>query len=234
MDNRFRLVHVAVYATSVLPGRKTGTAQMLKHNIDKDWFLLRLEEKDKSVRGLARHMEIDPSAVSRMLSGERRMKMEEATSIAQFLGVHVKEVLKHAGVAVDLDGQQTRILLTSTIDKDGVLHKLKEPRPLPQYVIDRAHAAIAGIGNGKIIAAQIRANEGALAVLDDAVVLFRYSDTFNPSSTGPAIVRCSAGVMGLGRIIRARKTGEASVLDYSGKIHEVDLLTASEIIAIIP
>lgn len=162
------------------------------------------------------------------------MKMDEAGSIAQFLGVHVKEVLKHAGVAIDLDGQPTRILLAATIDGEGYMHKLREPRPLPQYIIDRAHAAIAGVGNTRIIAAQIRADEGPLSMFDDAVVLFKHSDTFNPTTTGPAIVRSADGKIGLVTILRARKTGEATIRCATGKTAEYDILAASEVIAIIP
>lgn len=208
---------------------------MLKQKIDKNWFIHKLEENHRSVRGLARHMDIDPSAVSRMLSGERRMKMDEANSIAQFLGVHVKEVLKHAGVAIDLDGQPTRILLVATLNEKGFLEKLKEPRPLPQSVIDRAHAAIAGAGNGRIIAAQIRATEGPLALLDDAVVLFKHSDVFDPATVGAlTIARTTTDEIGLARILKARKTGEATVVGARGVVREVDITAASQVIAILP
>lgn len=207
---------------------------MLKQNIDKDWFFKKLEENQRSIRGLARHMEIDPSAVSRMLSGERRMKMEEANSIALFLGVPVKEVLKHAGVAIDLDGQPTRVLLVGTLDEKGHLTHLKEPKPLPQSVIDRAHAAISGVGNGKIIAAQVRATEGPLALFDDAVILFKHSDIFDPATVGTLSIVRDRKAIGLCRILKARKTGEATVVGARGLTGETDILSSTSVIAIIP
>lgn len=208
---------------------------LIKQNIDKDWFLGRLEENNRSVRGLARHMEIDPSAVSRMLSGERRMKMDEANLIAQFLGVHVRDVLKHAGVAIDLDGQPTRILLVGTIDTYGEFRRLKEPKALPQTVIDRAHAAVSGMGNTKIIAAQIRAEEGPLAMLDDAVVLFRHTDTVDPGVVGSLVIgRSNDGKMGMSRVIRARKTGEMVCIAADEKTYEREAVMSTPIIAIIP
>lgn len=76
---------------------------MTDAQVDKKWFMGRLQERGQSVRGLARHMDLDPSAVSRMLSGKRRMQMEEAAAIARFLRAPVSEVLSHAGLAVDLD-----------------------------------------------------------------------------------------------------------------------------------
>lgn len=71
--------------------------------IDKDWFFNKLLQRERSLRGLARHMRIDPSAVSRMFSGERRMQMDEITKIASFLGVSASEVLLHAGVSLRPD-----------------------------------------------------------------------------------------------------------------------------------
>ena len=68
--------------------------------IDKGWFFNTLIQRKRSLRGLARYMEIDPSAVSRMFSGERRMQMDEIAKIATFLGVGVAEVLTHAGVTL--------------------------------------------------------------------------------------------------------------------------------------
>ncbi len=208
---------------------------MTSTTIDKDWFLRRLGDNNKSVRGLARHLNIDASAASRMLSGERRMKMDEASSIAQFLGVHVKDVLKHAGVAIDLDGMPTRILLVATVTEDGSVVYLREPRPLPQSIIDRAHAAIGGASNERIIAAQIRADKGPLAIIDDAVLLFRQTDSFDQSSIGTlSIARTTAGEVGIGKILRARKTGEAIAAGVDGKIYERDIVAATPILAIIP
>lgn len=202
--------------------------------IDKDWFISKLEEGHKSVRGLARHMEIDPSAVSRMFSGERRMQIEEATSIAQFLGVQVKEVLKHAGASIDLDGMPTRVLLVATIDENGTMKRLRTPRPLPQEIIDRAHSAI-GNTNTKVIAAQIRADKGLLSLLDDAVVLFKHTDGVDPACVDAlTVARTVDGEMGIGRMLKVRKTGEAVGMDITGKIYERDLLMATPVLAIIP
>lgn len=206
----------------------------MSQTIDRDWFLKQLEGKHKSVRGLARHMDIDASAVSRMFSGQRRMRMEEANQIAVFLGAPVKEVLAHAGVAIDLDGQPTRILLAATIDEDGYLHRLNDPRPLPQSVIERAQAAI-GKRNTKVIAAQIRAAKGPLAIMDDAVVLFCHTEIVEPASIGAlAICRTKKGEQFFGRVERARKTGEAFCICPTGTSGETILVTASPVLAIIP
>jgi transcriptional regulator with XRE-family HTH domain len=203
--------------------------------IDKDWFFDRLKEKDKSLRGLARHMGLDASAVSRMLNGTRRMQLEEADEIARFLGAPVAEVLKHAGVAIDLDGVATRIILTSVINEKGNVERLHEPRPLPQSFIDRATAAIHMQGNGAVIAAQIRADTGPLAAWDDAVALFRHTEIVEPSAIGSlAVCRLFEGEQIIAKIERARKTGEARIVTFEDAKREVMLLTATPVIAVIP
>lgn len=208
---------------------------MAGSDIDVNWFHKRLKDKGRSVRDLSRHLSIDPSAASRMLRGERKMRVEEANQIALFLGVTVNEVLNHAGAAKDLDGSPTRIVLTSMIDEGGAVKRLTEPRPLPHAVIERAHAAISRAGNGKIIAAQVRAIDGPLSSLDDAIVLFAHTDTVETSSMGTmSIFRTHNGEQYFGRIQSMRKTGEATIVRPDGKTEECILSTATPVLAIIP
>ncbi|MCV3764659.1 helix-turn-helix transcriptional regulator [Rhizobium sp. TRM95796] len=63
--------------------------------IDTAWFHQQLEKRGSSVRGLARHLGLDASAVSRMLNGERKMSADEQDRIAEFLSVSLEEVASH-------------------------------------------------------------------------------------------------------------------------------------------
>jgi hypothetical protein len=163
------------------------------------------------------------------------MQIEEANTIARFLNAPLSEVLRHAGVAKDLDGLPTRILLAATINEKGEVIRLKEPKPLPQSIIDRASAAIAGKGNGKVIAAQIRASKGPLAIWDDAVILFDPTDRVDSEAIGSlAICRKMDGNQVFVRVERARKTGEATVRCPNDTAVDVTLDTASPVIAVIP
>ena len=65
--------------------------------MDTAWFLAALERAGVSQADLARHLRLAPSAVSRMLKGDRQMKLLEAAQTASFLGVSQDEVLRHAG-----------------------------------------------------------------------------------------------------------------------------------------
>ena len=64
--------------------------------MDTAWFLAALDRAGASQADLARHLRLAPSAVSRMLKGDRQMKLLEAAQTASFLGVSQDEVLRRA------------------------------------------------------------------------------------------------------------------------------------------
>jgi peptidase S24-like protein/helix-turn-helix protein len=64
------------------------------------WFQEALDRVGASQADLARHLRLAPSAISRMMKGERQMKLLEAVQIAAFLGVAQDDVLRHAGGGV--------------------------------------------------------------------------------------------------------------------------------------
>ena len=63
--------------------------------IDSTWFYGKLAEKGVSLRDMARFMALDPSAVSRMLNGERKMSADEQDQVSAFFGVSLEEVAAH-------------------------------------------------------------------------------------------------------------------------------------------
>ena len=69
--------------------------------MDANWFQQALDRAGASQADLARHLGLAPSAISRMLKGERQMKLLEAVQVSAFLGVPQDEVLRHAGAAIE-------------------------------------------------------------------------------------------------------------------------------------
>jgi len=69
--------------------------------MDTNWFQQALMRARVSQADLARHLALAPSAVSRMLKGERQMKLNEAVQVASILGVSQEEVLRYAGAVPD-------------------------------------------------------------------------------------------------------------------------------------
>src|SRR5215475_6591214 len=63
--------------------------------MDSSWFSQALERVGASQADLARHLHLAPSAVSRLLKGDRQMKSLEVVHIAAFLRVPEDEILRH-------------------------------------------------------------------------------------------------------------------------------------------
>ncbi len=63
--------------------------------LDKEWFFGRLAARGLSLRGMAKAMRLDPSALSRIVSGERSLKAGEQDTMAGLLGVSIEEVAAH-------------------------------------------------------------------------------------------------------------------------------------------
>ena len=85
------------------------------------WFVQKLADKRLSQRQLAKMMGLDASAMSLMLRGKRKMDVKEAGDVARLLGVHVDEVLRHAGVTVLERGGPGRVPVTGWIDEEGMV-----------------------------------------------------------------------------------------------------------------
>jgi hypothetical protein len=176
-------------------------------------------------------MGVDPSAASRTFSGDRRMKIEEATQIATFLNVPVAEVFKHAGVDASKIGLQLEI--TGFINESGVIEGLKESIPMPQAILKKAQIMI-GVGETKVAAIQVRATAGPLSIWDDAVMLYSLTDAVEQEAVGVlSICRNSNGDRFLAKIDRARRTGESVVISPAGKREEMTLVSATPVLAVI-
>ena len=94
--------------------------------MDTNWFHEAIERAGATQADLARQLGLAPSAVSRMLKGERQMKLLEAVQVALFLGVSQDEVLRRAGDA------------TAPLPEPG--RRGRPPRQAPSFPLPRQDA----------------------------------------------------------------------------------------------
>jgi transcriptional regulator with XRE-family HTH domain len=79
------------------------------HSFNKQWFIGRLQAIKISQRTLAKMIDLDPSAVTLMLSGRRKITTGEVHKIASIFNVSVAEVMRHAGIDVTDDVRKVKI-----------------------------------------------------------------------------------------------------------------------------
>lgn len=201
--------------------------------VDRKWFQLKLEEAGVSQNKLAELIEIDRGALSLTLSGKRAMQLVEAKKIAQFLRTDVSEILARAGLADELS--HYRIMLAADVDENGLVQNKLEAARLPETVLEKANAAVRIHGKGTILAAQVKASNGPLRFLDDALLLFSHTDRVEKEVIGAlSICRNRKGEQILAKVESKRKTGEATLICVDGEPKEFTLHTATPILAIIP
>jgi len=70
--------------------------------MDIDWIRQGLARSGKTQRGLARALNVDPSAVSRLLDGKRQLKAAEVPKVAAYLGIPAPT--QHGPVPLAPDG----------------------------------------------------------------------------------------------------------------------------------
>lgn len=92
----------------------------------KEWIRERLQRLGRSQIDLARHLGLDASAVSRLVKGDRHLKGQEASGIAEFFGCPVDEVLHAFGVGA-ADGHIPRLVDVAQAAESRLL------QPLPVY-----------------------------------------------------------------------------------------------------
>jgi transcriptional regulator with XRE-family HTH domain len=129
--------------------------------IDTAWFHQQLEKRGSSVRGLARHLGLDASAVSRMLKGERKMSAEEQDRIAAFLGLSLEEVASHRRGGPAGFGESEQSPYSADVDQMGP-HDASKEWYSEKDVIYRGRQALDGRSGWRTrrTASSLRLHEG--------------------------------------------------------------------------
>ena len=67
---------------------------------DRDWIKGRLVDGGRTQTDLGKHLGLDKGQISRLISGERRVQLDEVEPMAKYLGVSTIVMLRHLGLDV--------------------------------------------------------------------------------------------------------------------------------------
>ncbi|MCV6545915.1 MAG: helix-turn-helix transcriptional regulator [Cohaesibacter sp.] len=201
--------------------------------INKDWFMSAFKDRGTSLRRTAKHLEIDPSAMSRTLSGQRKLQMNEAQALARFLNIPVADVLANAGMDINQVPENSSIPLSKQIDGTGLITDHKKAGPLPYHIIAKAKTNLAS--DKAVIAAEVDTSKGPLEFWDGATFLFRDAiEVEGQLAETLCAVTFSDGTQSIAHISSTRPSGEANLILPNGKKTKDTIKTATPILAIIP
>jgi transcriptional regulator with XRE-family HTH domain len=204
--------------------------------IDDQFFRDALRAADKSQREMARYMGLDPAAITLMLQGRRALQLIEAQQIAEFLGIAIEDVLRHAGLQLSRDtasgnagGKATGIPLLGTIGAGGEI-KLDSKSTESGKAVDGPVKLPAD-------AAALRATEDVFApvVMRGALLYFKPTTVVEPSAIGRlAVVRLGNRSLKLRHVAPGFDFDRFTLSDQAGSQENVALMTATPVLWIKP
>lgn len=210
-----------------------------KTRIDSDWFYRRIAAREMSLREVARTIDMDPTALSRTLRGQRRLQMAEVEQLAATLGVGIDEVLRHAGLpSLTAGGTAPPVAAASgpamapatvppighLVDETGRMAPLADPRDLPPRPAGDVRALLAARGLTRGRVALVSARTGPLALIDQALLVAPLWPAAGariaagpPPEDGSLCLLREATAERLARFDRALKYGDASLILPGGE-----------------
>jgi transcriptional regulator with XRE-family HTH domain len=201
--------------------------------IDDQFFRDALKAADKSQREMARYMGLDPAAITLMLQGRRAMQLSEAQQIADFLGIAIEDVLRHAGLHLSSDapaagnGKLSAVPLQGTVGADGEIKldakasgkTVEAPVKLPAEA-----AALRAI-----------ADVFAPTVMRGALLYFKPSQVVEPSAIGRlSVVRLSNRSLKLRHVAPGFDFDRFTLTGLSDSQENITVLAATPVLWIKP
>lgn len=199
------------------------------------WFSDRIRDKRLSQRALATKLEMDPSSLSLLLHGKRRMRVEQASDIAKALDLPINEVMRKGGaenvpVATGGPGGHASLPLIGWIDGEGRAHlshsgqtiELAGTYPLNSQCIQwRSAQTKAEIFDGWIAVTRPRVEPNDEAMIDRFCLV-----GIKGEPEGEGLVR---------KVRRGYVPGKYTLISHFGDMtHDVELAWYSPIIAMSP
>lgn len=195
-------------------------------NIDGSWFKDELARVDSSVRKLAKHLHMDPSAVSRRFKGEHKISLEEAAEIARYIGQPLMTVIQKAGIPKSAMSPRNSgyVKITEVIDVDGNVYE--NPEKKGEFVQGPPDAS------DDLIAARIDTFSTPMEHTDGWVVFYLPQKGVSPDVIGKTcIVETKDEQFKLRIVKRARERGLYRVLGIDGADYGTEsIISASPVL----
>lgn len=139
-------------------------------NVNKRWFQNAFTSRGITQRRVAKHLHLDPSAISLMLRGKRALKLDEAAELARLLALPVEDVMAQAGINTRTLESKGSLEIKGWVDEAWELHM--EPPKGPRKAPPVAGGSGGGSGSGGLIVARFQTTGTALDGLDGSLLYF--------------------------------------------------------------
>lgn len=196
-----------------MPAKKLNSPK-----VNSGWFQKRLQIQKLSQRQFAKALKLDPSAVTLMLKGRRRISLSEAAEISSVLGAPIEEVLQNAGIGLGASQSKSQVAIDGTIDDEFAV-RLERPK-------GRA-VAPKPLGEDGLKVLRFQTAGSSLESFDGALVYFRDGSVLDLESVGRlSVVRVVKGrerVLRVGVLKRGYEPGRFNIVSLGGRLIAEDV-----------
>ena len=196
-------------------------------NINHGWFTEALAARSESQRSMARGLDLDPSAVSLILSGKRRISMKIAGRMAVFLRVPVEDVLRASG----MEGLEPRVGEFPQFDLVGTVDDQRKITPISQSTVF-GHRDL----TPDTVAVRAQTTGTAEDHIDGWLFFFRESEEMDPSLIAKlCVAEDDKGIKRIGNLRRGYGGSNIWNLDRGRTVLEnLKIVSATPVIWIKP
>lgn len=206
--------------------KKTQSAKRRKprssnpiYDVDKSWFFDRFRDVGMSLRKVAAAMKVEPSTLSRILDGKRKLGVIEAGDLAAILVVAPSEVLVRAGSPLSTVEDSASVAVVGLLGGD-----LKTIRTRPAVL----PPATAPLGGDELQGLRFATEGTAMEHMDQAVAFFRPSRGVQKRAVGRlSVVRVEGESDRLLRVVRGAKRGRFDLCGLDGSVLEAGVALES-------
>ena len=194
--------------------------------IDGQWFRDRLADQHLSQRSAAKHLNMDPASLSLLMSGKRRMRVDQAAALSELVKVPLGEVIRRAGV--DMPGSDRGLLnVIGFIDGMGGV-TVREDSPGMTF---RFNAELTDGAKGF----QFRTAQTAADVWDGYIVAVEAPTVAAAAIGNTGVIKTRGHGMLFGRARRGYATDHYTVIGLTGELtHDVYIESFMPMIAMRP
>lgn len=185
-------------------------------NVDITWFQTRLAAKGFSQRSMASKLGLDPSAMSLIIHGKRRLGLEESIELSKHLDVRHEELLSRFGVELGDDTTPGMLKVKGTVTGENL--------SVEWNIVKGAKNVSNPFHDKNISVVRVQATGTRFDGLHGALIFYRESKIVDPEAVGkPNLVRIKGKKDDLLRVVRrGSASGLFDLVALSGDVMEED------------
>lgn len=195
--------------------------------VDKLWVRNALKSRKKTQIQLADALKLDPSAITLLLNGTRKLQTHEIGEVAKFLNVPIMDVMKAFGVEITDSANSgfSGIEIVGSLDDTGMVSLSKKPLGMLPPILDNGD---------NLKALRFQTSMTGLELVDGWTVVYRETSGISALELGGLyIIRTDSEEVLLRWVRKGYEVGQFRFLWLTPEMETGQLVDASPVISVL-